>query len=160
MDCKWKGCEEKEVEDMSSHIKIHIRDQKDNVCLWEGCNRFNEANSSRGGFYTHCKSHTGDKNYKCTICNIDFSSVNVYYRHKRKHVLLERKEEVNIARISLLGYLLEFHKQRKADLISDFEFKKNNLKFINSEIVEIIKKYVKGNNIYSDAKLWDEYLKK
>ncbi|KAF9765032.1 Zinc finger C2H2 protein [Nosema granulosis] len=158
MDCKWKGCGEKDVEDMSNHIKIHIRDQKDNVCLWEGCSRYSEANASRGGFYTHCKSHTGDRNYKCTICNIDFSSVNVYYRHKRKHTVLEKKEETSIAKISLLGHLLDFHKQRTVDLLEDLAFKKANLKFINGEIIEVIKKYIKGKNLYSDAKFWNEYL--
>jgi uncharacterized Zn-finger protein len=160
MDCKWKDCGLKNVEDLSNHIKIHIRDQKDNVCLWEGCSRFNESNASRGGFYTHCKSHAGDRNYKCNICDIDFSNVNVYYRHKRKHTLLEKKEEVNIAKISILGDLLTFHKKRTEDLLEDVAFKSDNLKFINGEIVEVITKYIKGENIYTDVKYWDQYLHK
>lgn len=156
MDCKWQDCTEK-TDDMYTHIKTHLKDQTHHKCLWKDCNKSTEF-TSKGALYSHCKSHTTDKNWGCTICKLDFNSMSVYYRHKKKHQTLNEKEIKLIQQIGLLNNLIQHYQNKNMDLQNNIFLKKNRLKFINSEISEIIKKYVKMSNRYSNMKSWDDYL--
>ncbi|EQB61597.1 zinc finger protein 169 [Vairimorpha apis BRL 01] len=156
MECKWENCTEK-VDDMYTHIKQHLKDQSHFKCLWNNCTK-STGFTSKGALYSHCKSHTTDKNWGCHICKLDFNSMSVYYRHKKKHQTLNEKEIKLIERIGLMSNLIQFYQNKNLDLQNDIFIKRNRLKFINNEIVEIIRKYVKMNNRYSNMKFWNDYL--
>ena len=166
-ECKWDGCRETNIDDMFNHIKLnHLKDQTEYKCMWIGCQKYNEVNVSKGGVYSHCRTHvpnlnknsSGEKVWCCKICNIDFSSMSVYYRHKKKHTILEKKEEYNIMRIGALSRRLEFYKKNTKELLKLIYEKTLNTRFLDGEIVEIIKNYVKGNNCYTNKKNWNDYL--
>ncbi|KAK6089762.1 hypothetical protein P3W45_001264 [Vairimorpha bombi] len=165
-ECKWDNCNETVNDDMFSHIKTHLKDQTEFKCCWSGCPKYNEVNVSKGGVYSHCRTHvpnnsrlsSAEKNWTCPICKVEFNSMSVYYRHKKKHSILEKKEEQSVSKINLLGHLLEYHKQQTKFLLQRIEEKKTSTKFINNEITEIIKKYVKGANCYENMKSWEEYI--
>ncbi|WUR02555.1 zinc finger C2H2 domain-containing protein [Vairimorpha necatrix] len=163
--CKWEGCSEQNIDDLFTHLKIcHLNLQTEYKCMWTGCQKYNEANVSKGGVYSHCRTHipnltkkeSTEKTWTCQICKMEFTSMSIYYRHKKKHSILEKKEENDILRISALSRLLEAHKKDTEELRRNIYEKNMNIKFLNGEILEIIKKYVKGTNIYDGNNTWEQ----
>jgi len=88
--CQWDECHEsyKVFNELIHHLNeehINTIDKStDFGCLWRGCPRRDKPNGSRAALRNHVRVHTGEKPYKCKVCNKRFTRSDALNKHSKK----------------------------------------------------------------------------
>ncbi|UXI22732.1 transmembrane protein 245-like [Sarcoptes scabiei] len=83
-NCTWEGCTSSFVtkRDMVAHVNFYHKGIKNYFCPKENCNAsFKDSNRLRHHLYTH----TGERPYKCDVCDSRFKQAPHLNKHKKIH---------------------------------------------------------------------------
>jgi uncharacterized C2H2 Zn-finger protein len=119
MKCMWEGCGTNlaGLQEFISHVNSHLRGCKEYVCMWEDCARKGEKKANKFTLLAHLRTHTGEKPFKCKICDRSFSRTDALSKHVRSHEQRSTDEEAHNRKIEYLLVLKdEYDVMNKAAL--------------------------------------------
>ncbi len=152
MKCLWKDCNmDLDNSNIKEHVDKHAKESTDNICLWEDCPRNKELLSNKYALQAHMRIHTGDKPFKCRICEKFFSRTDALNKHLKKHEL-EEKQKINA--ISKVFNLCDDRKYLEYACVSLFEDRQleiNSLRLLHDELL-----LIEEGNFSNDS--WEDYL--
>ncbi|XP_027200529.1 uncharacterized protein LOC113794607 isoform X1 [Dermatophagoides pteronyssinus] len=123
--CSWHGCDSEFVtkRDMVAHINFYHKGIKNYQCSWPNCDAsFKDSNRLKHHYYTH----TGERPYKCDVCDSSFKQAPHLYKHKRIHaatgIQQQHRQTMMSTRSSSAMYICpEPNCQRKFRTSNDLE---------------------------------------
>lgn len=83
--CTYRNCDKKlyTMAALKGHMKKHLNEKKkEHHCPYKNCDK---VFKKKYGLNYHLKSHTGDRPFKCDLCDWSFATNSTLNRHKRKH---------------------------------------------------------------------------
>lgn len=151
MKCLWNHCDE-EIDELhiKEHVDKHAKETINNICLWENCPRNKELLSNKYALQAHMRIHTGDKPFKCKICEKVFSRTDALNKHIKKHEL-EEKQRINmICKIFNLSDDRECLEHLCNYLLEERQFEINCLRILQDELL-----WLEDGNKADDS--WEKY---
>lgn len=162
MQCYWENCNVFTTE-ISSHIQTHIENQKEHKCLWVGCKRFNEKQSSKYTLQAHVRKHTNDRPYQCNKCIKQYTRSDALNKHLKTHAKVEEemeelisKKEILLNRVTFMKMQIENEAQKRLRLLQEINVASNSL---YDRVVRKVDKRIKEKYLNGE-KLWEKYLEK
>ena len=88
--CGWSDCNNKfdSISELVNHINdSHINSlNSESICLWGGCDRFNQPFHNRTSLNAHIRRHTGERPFVCSQCQKSFSRSDALSKHLKSHL--------------------------------------------------------------------------
>lgn len=68
-----------------SNVHLEPSANINNLCLWTGCDRYDQPFHNRSSLTAHMRRHTGDKPFVCSQCQKSFSRSDALSKHFKSH---------------------------------------------------------------------------